>query len=175
MTGSALAFPKEKLLSRNRVARRVRGSRVSIQRVHESRESVQFSTPQIETRHACEGNAVANHVADFLNGLIADPAIAGKAGSLIGPASIRAVTTDAALGVYSLAFRQIRRILSQQHGGTEDKSYPDSCLSIKHVQTRLHHLKDHAPSTPRAFPSRTACVSVSGKPASRIFSRAESK
>src|SRR5947207_6546193 len=138
MTGSALPFPKEKLLSRNSVAWRFRRSRISIQRVHESRESVQFSTPQIETRHACEGNAVSNHVADFLNGLIADPAIAGKAGSLIGPASIRAVTTDAALGVYFLALRQIRRILSKQHGGTQDKSYPDSCLPIKHLPTRFY-------------------------------------
>src|SRR5690242_9096703 len=83
MAGSTLPFAEKELFPGHQVTRDLARSRFRIQRVHENGKCIQLPSRQIETRHARSCNAVANHIAQLLNGRRPHPAVPSKPGSLV--------------------------------------------------------------------------------------------
>src|SRR5258708_10538180 len=125
---------------------------------------------QVEGRHACSRNPVANRIAQLSNRLAAQAAVSCQPRRLIRAASIGAMAPDAALRVYFPAFLENRRgsgrILSPHRGGTKGNRRRHAC-DVK--------FPDHAANNLRAFPSRTACLSESMNADSRTFNIDDSK
>jgi hypothetical protein len=109
-----LAFTKKESPSRRHVAGHISSSGLPIQRVHEHGKSIEFAGWEVERRHACSWNPIADDVAQLLNRPAAHPGVPGKTWCLVCATGVGAVAPDAAFRVYFLAFRRgYREILTQ--------------------------------------------------------------
>src|SRR2546425_10734078 len=108
MAGGALPFTEEELLSSREVAGYHVFSSRRIQRVYQGGKGVQFLGGQIEGRHACSGNPIANQFVQLLNGLGTHSAASGKSRASVRATGIGSMAATATLHECFRAFRQIR-------------------------------------------------------------------